>query len=148
MINSLIKTTLMCVCPCLAPKSQCQLPACMNVKITILYSCFYFATQTLVAQFNDTTNYYVNYTSTGIINNTNEGNSYVLNNNVRFNVYKKHILLNTTNGWVFGEQWDVRTNNDFTSVADINLFKEERHVYYWGLANYEKSYSLKVNYRV
>lgn len=100
------------------------------------------------AQFNDTTNYYVNYSSTGIINKTNESNSYVLNNNVRFNIYKKHISVNTTNAWIFGKQRNALSNNDFSSIADVNLFKSDKHVYYWGLANYEKSYSLKINYRI
>ena len=27
------------------------------------------------------------------------------------------------------------------------MFKSERHIYYWGLVNYEKSYSLKTNFR-
>jgi hypothetical protein len=100
------------------------------------------------SQFNDSTNYYINYTSTGIINKTNEGNSYVLNNSLKFNIYKKSISLNTTNGWIYGNQRGILTNNDFVSIADLNLFKNERHIYYWALGNYEKSYSLKTNYRV
>ena len=99
------------------------------------------------AQFNDTINYYTNYTSTGVINKTNEGNSYVLNNSVRFTIYKKSISLSTTNNWVYGKQHGNLTNNDFVSIADVNLFRSERHIYYWGLVNYEKSYSLKTNYR-
>jgi hypothetical protein len=98
-------------------------------------------------QFNDTTNYYINYASTGIVNKTNEGNSYILNNNIRFNIYKRSISLSTTHGWVYGKQRDNLTNNDFISVADVNLFKNERHLYYWALGNFEKSYSLKTNYR-
>jgi hypothetical protein len=100
------------------------------------------------SQFNDTINYYINYTSTGIINKTNEGSSYVLNNNVKFNVYKKNISLNTSNAWIYGKQQNNLTNNDFTSVYDVSLFKSTRHIYYWALAGFDKSYSLKINYRL
>jgi hypothetical protein len=99
-------------------------------------------------QFNDSTNYYVNYTGTGIANKTNDGNAYLLNNCVKFNVYKNQYALNTTNGWIFGEQKHQRSNNDFTSVADLSLFKNERHIYYWALGAFDKSYSLKINHRI
>ncbi len=102
----------------------------------------------LFAQFNDSTNFYVNYSSTGIVNKTNDGTSYVLNNVVKFNIYKKNFDLNTANSWIYGEQLDRKSNDDFHSVADVNLFKSERNVYYWALVNYEKSYSLKLNYRL
>lgn len=99
-------------------------------------------------QFNDSTNYYVNYTGTGIVNKTNDGNSYLFNNFVKFNIYKKQYALNTTNGWIFGEQKNQLSNNDFTSVADVSLFKNKRHIYYWALGAFDKSYSLKINHRV
>jgi hypothetical protein len=102
----------------------------------------------LFAQFNDSTNYYVNYSSTGIVNKTNDGMSYVLNNALKFNVYKNNFSLNTLNSWIYGEQLDKRSNNDFHSVADLNVFKSERNVYYWALVNYETAYSLKINYRL
>ena len=111
----------------------------LGLLCLIAFHCF--------SQFNDTTNYYTNYTSTGVINKTNEGSSYILNNSIRFNIYKNSFSLNTTNSWIFGEQQDNLTNNDFISVADVNLFKNDRHIYYWGLVNFEKSYSLKTNFR-
>jgi hypothetical protein len=107
-----------------------------------------FTTSDTFSQFNDTINYYANYTSTGIINKTNEGNSYVLNNQIKFNIYKKSVSLNTTNSWIYGQQLENVTNNDFFSVVDLNLFKSERNIYYWALGNFEKSYSLKINYRL
>jgi hypothetical protein len=101
-----------------------------------------------VCQFNDSINYYANLSSTGILNKTNNGNSYVLNNSFRFNIYKKSVAINTINSWMFGKNQERLTNNDYTAGLDVNLFKNERHVYYWALANYEKSYSLKINYRL
>jgi hypothetical protein len=120
----------------------------MKKMLAVLLACssYWFNVQ---AQFSDSVNYYVNYTSTGIINKTNErGNAYVLNNSLKFNIYKKSISLNTTNSWIFGKQQSSLTNNDFVSVYDLNLFKSQRHIYYWALAGYEKSYSLKINHRV
>lgn len=99
-------------------------------------------------QFNDTTNYYVNAASTGIINKTNDGSSYVLNNIIKFNLYRKAISINTTNSWIFGEQQSIRTNNDLLSSVDFSLYKTIRNLYYWGLASYEKNLSLKINNRL
>jgi len=101
-----------------------------------------------LAQFNDTTNYFASLSATGIVNRTNNGNSYVLNNGIKFNIYRKSVALNTTNSWIYGHNQDRLTNNDFSSGADVSLFKNERHLYYWALANYDKSYSLKINFRV
>jgi hypothetical protein len=99
------------------------------------------------AQFNDTINYFLKHSSTGIINRTNDRNSFVLNNALRFSVYKKNVSINTNNTWVYGEQQDIVSNNDFASTLDFDLFKTKRHLYYWGLLHYEKSLSLKVDDR-
>ena len=37
------------------------------------------------------------------------------------------------------------TNNDYSSFIDFNLYKGPEHCYYWGLLNYNTSYSLKIN---
>jgi hypothetical protein len=100
------------------------------------------------AQFNDSTHHYVNYVSTGTINKTNEGSSYVLNNALRFSISKKEYSLNTTNSWVYGKSLSNLSNNDFFSALDGNLYKTLDHFYYWGLASYEKSFSLKINHRL
>lgn len=99
------------------------------------------------AQFNDTTNYFISHTSTGIINRTNEQNSFVLNNALRFSIYRKNVSINTNNAWIYGEQQGEVTNNDFMSTLDFDLYKTRRNIYYWGLLNYEKSRSLKINHR-
>ena len=100
---------------------------------------------TAQAQFNDTTNYHVIYNSTGSINRARDGNAYLLNNGLRFELKKKSIALNATNSWVYGKSNGNLTNNDFSSTIDFNLYKAIPHAYYWGLVNYNTSYSLKVN---
>ncbi len=103
--------------------------------------------QSALAQFNDSTSYYANYTSTGIINRTNEGSSFALNNSLRFSVSKKNISLNSASSWVYGKQLDVLTNNDFSSALDFNVYATFPNFYYWGIGTYDKSYSLKINNR-
>jgi hypothetical protein len=102
---------------------------------------------TAYAQFNDSTNYYIKHSSTGIINKTNDQNSYVLNNTLRVSIYKKSFSVNTTNSWIYGKQQHQLANNDYTATVDFDLYKTDRHIYYWGLLNYEKSYSLKIRNR-
>jgi hypothetical protein len=101
-------------------------------------------------QFNDTVNYYVNYTSTGLVNKTNDGRSYVLNNNLRFSISKKRVSMNFSSLWIYGKQNMNRSNNDIVSAMDFNVY-EKRHparFYVWGLASYESSFSLKINSRL
>ncbi|PWV51456.1 DUF481 domain-containing protein [Chitinophaga sp. S165] len=102
---------------------------------------------TAQGQFSDSVHYYGKFSSTGSINRTQDGRSYLLNNNFKIGVSKKKIALNATGGWIYGEQDSVKTNNDFTTSMDFSLFRGVRKIYYWGLANYDKSYSLKINDR-
>jgi hypothetical protein len=97
------------------------------------------------AQFSDSVNYHFQFNSTGSINKTDLGDAYLLNNNMRFGIKKESISLNATAGWVYGQQQQKQTNNDFNSALDFNLYKTLPHFYYWGLAGYNTSYSLKLN---
>lgn len=101
----------------------------------------------LIAQFNDSTHYYIKYASTGIINNTNDAKQYVLNNALAFNVNKRKVSLNSGMSWIYGEQNDKLINNDFNAGATLDILKNMQRFYYWGLANYITSYSLKINYQ-
>jgi hypothetical protein len=100
------------------------------------------------SQFNDTTHYYLRFASTGIINKTNESNSYVLTNGLTFNTKQKNLSINTTTSWIYGALQHRLTNNDFSAQSYIDLFKGVHKLYYWGLINYDKSFSLKVNHRL
>ncbi|RFZ94405.1 DUF481 domain-containing protein [Mucilaginibacter conchicola] len=97
------------------------------------------------AQFNDSTFYHTAFQSTGSINKTRDGTAYLLNNGLKFNVKRKDVSLNFNNSWIYGKQNRNLTNNDFSSSLDFNLYKSIPHFYYWGLANYNTSYSLKIN---
>lgn len=96
-------------------------------------------------QYNDSVNHYVGVASTGTINKSSGNTSYVLSNGLKFGVRKKEVALNLASGWLFGEQNRKRTNNDYNSSLDFNLYKTLPHFYYWGLGNYTSSYSLKIN---
>ena len=99
----------------------------------------------LIAQYSDSVHYYAGAIATGTLNKTNSSRSYVLNNVAKFGIREKAISLNSYNSWAYGEQQKTLTNNDFNSTLDFNLFKAPPHFYYWGLATYLSSYSLKVN---
>jgi hypothetical protein len=79
------------------------------------------------------------------VNKTNKSDAFLLNNSLRAGIKKRSIALNSTSIWNYGKQQRVLTNNDFSSSLDFNVYKPFPHFYYWGLANYSTSYSLKIN---
>ncbi len=101
----------------------------------------------LSAQFNDSTHHHLKYAATGIFNKTNDGRSYVLNNGVSFTINRKAVTLNSTNSWIYGRQGPNLTNNDFSSGLNFDVLKNTQKLYYWGLATFTSSYSLKINYQ-
>lgn len=114
----------------------------------ILSLLLFTAVMPATAQFNDSTFYHVHLGATGIINKTNDVDSYVLRNNFKFGIEKKTISFNSGISWIFGENQKVVTNNDISAAMDFNLYnKPPSRLYYWGLATYEKSVSLKINDR-
>jgi len=115
----------------------------MNKLIAILWLCF--LAPVAYGQYNDTTYHHIMLSSTGSINKTNNDRAYLLNNSLSFGIKKKDIVLNSTSTWIYGKQNSSLTNNDFSSTLYFNLYKTFKHFYYWGLANYNTSYSLKVN---
>jgi hypothetical protein len=112
-----------------------------GIFFLLITACSYQAS----AQFNDTTNYHVIFNGTGSLNRARDGNAFLLNNGLRFELKKKVIALNATNNWVYGKSNGNLTNNDFSSTIDFNLYKAIPHAYYWGLVNYNTSFSLKIN---
>ncbi|TWR29899.1 DUF481 domain-containing protein [Mucilaginibacter pallidiroseus] len=96
------------------------------------------------AQYSDTTQRHIILTSTGSINKSNTDKAYLLNNSLGFGVKKDDFVFNTTNTWIYGKQNSNITNNDFSSTLFFNLYKTFPHFYYWGLANYNTSFSLKI----
>lgn len=95
--------------------------------------------------YTDATKYRWSWAATGNINNTNTTSSYLISNAVQLSAARKKAALNLNTSWVYGAQSGNLTNNDFTSTADINMYKTLRHSYYWGLITYNTSLSLRIN---
>lgn len=95
--------------------------------------------------YSDTTKYHWSWSATGNFNNTNTTSSYLISNAVQASAVRKKAALNLNTSWIYGAQSGSLTNNDFTSTADLNMYKTLRHFYYWGLINYNTSLSLRVN---
>ncbi len=96
------------------------------------------------AQFSDTVNYYAGLNSTGTYNRTNSSRNFLLNNSLKFSARKNSLHYNLVNKWLYGEQNNKTSNNDYSSLLDVNLHKTFPHFNYWGLVNYSHSYSLKI----
>lgn len=100
------------------------------------------------AQFNDSVNHYFNIAATGNLNRTNSGTTYLFNNAAKFNINKKHIAVNNGINYIYGQNPSQKTNNDFLAASNIDFLKGVHKIYYWGLASYEHSFSLKVDHRL
>lgn len=117
-----------------------------KIILTLIILSF---TNLMQAQFSDSVTYYTGLNSTGTYNRTNDGGElYNLNNSAKLSVRKKSVSLNSNTKWVYGKQNNTLTNNDLSSALDFNLYKTLPHFYYWGLANYTSSYSLKQNHQL
>lgn len=96
------------------------------------------------AQFDDTTHYLVGLTATGTINKTNGTETYLANQGGRFAVRKERVTLNLAGSWVYGQQQEKVTNNDINTTFNCDLKTKFPRAYFWGLATYTSSYSLKI----
>jgi hypothetical protein len=115
------------------------------LTISILFITISLAS---AAQQADSVTYHLSFSGTGNVNNTNDGTSYIFNNALKFNINSRILSINTFNSWIYGQNPTSKTNNDFLSVADFDLFKNIHRWYYWALAGFEKSYSLKIDNRI
>ena len=97
------------------------------------------------AQFSDSLTQFGRLSLSGNINRTNLATNYLLNNEARYSVKRPRTVLNSFAGWVYGKQAALTTNNDFTTTLDFNLYNQKGNFYYWGLANYTTSISLRIN---
>lgn len=96
------------------------------------------------AQFSDSVRYHCVYTGTGVLNNTNTAFNYLVTNSLRLGMRQKRVDANAALGWIYGQQGTRLSNNDFSSIVDLNFRSRLPRFYYWGLGSFEKSYSLKV----
>lgn len=99
---------------------------------------------TLSAQFSDTVHHFVGVSATGTINKTNNAATYLANQSGKFSLKKEKVLLNVSGSWVYGKQQNKITNNDVIAAFNCDVNLPVKNTYYWGLATYTSSYSLKV----
>lgn len=103
------------------------------------------AAKPVKAQFSDTLHYHTALALSGNINTTDQGQNMIFNNALKLGVKKERFELNSNTSWIYGQQRQLLTNNDFNSTLDFNRYICSPRFNYWGLANYNSSYSLKIN---
>lgn len=113
----------------------------------LFFLIFCLAVQPCFAQYSDSVHHRLQISSTGNLNRTVDGQSYLFNNAVNFGIRKKNLEFNSSNGYVYGTTTEKLSNNDFNSTLDFNLYQTPRF-YYWGLGAYTTSYSLNIHNRV
>jgi hypothetical protein len=104
-----------------------------------------FSADKTFAQFSDSVNYHFVFSPSGSLNKTKDADAYLLNNAVKLEIKQKRVQLNFNTGWIYGKTNDLLTNNDYTAAFDFNWYQRNPRFYFWGLANYNSSYSLRIN---
>ncbi len=118
----------------------------MFKKIILIISAILYA-QLSFCQLNDSIHHHFTFASTGVYNKTKDLKSFVLNNSAGYEINRKKITFNTFASWIYGNQNKQLSNNDVSAGANIDYLKDVQSFYYWGLVNFDESYSLKINYR-
>jgi hypothetical protein len=119
-----------------------------TMKCALLIMIYLFTIQLAgFSQFSDTVNYYFYLSGTGDLNRTSTGTSYLLNNTIQFQVNKKKFSLNSTVSHIYGRNTASKTNDDLVASLNLDILHGVQKFYYWGLAGYEKSFSLQVDKR-
>ncbi|WP_336517543.1 DUF481 domain-containing protein [Pollutibacter soli] len=93
----------------------------------------------------DSTVYEFRLNAMGSLNQTNNNKNYLLNNSGRFSIKGKYVGVNFNAVYVYGQSSTAVTNNDFSTSVDGDFNRRRSKFYYWALANYSKSLSLKIN---
>lgn len=117
------------------------------IRQIIFIVAFIFCGKASFCQFTDSIHHHVTLGSTGIYNQTKDLKSFVLNNAASFEINEKKLSFSAAGSWVYGKQQNELSNNDVSASANVDYLKDVQKLYYWGLVNYDKSYSLKINYR-
>lgn len=117
------------------------------MKKLISYALVFFWLP-LSAQYTDSTTRHLALIANGSLNKTNSGDAYLLNNSLNFGIKHKRTVLNFNNNWLYGKQNGTLSNNDVNSTLNFNLYRTFPRFYYWGLANYTSSHSLKINHQL
>lgn len=114
-------------------------------KQIILILIFAISIISAKSQFNDSIHNYIQYAATGVINKTENTRSYLISNAFTYNMRRSRNALKFEGSYVYGKQLGIKSNDDFNSLVDFNLFpRDSSKLYYWGLTNYDKSFSLNI----
>lgn len=124
---------------------RCRIITATKVGKSILGLLLLLDITTCYSQYTDSTKYYTGLISTGSYNKTESSSTTLFSNKLSAGVRKKSVALNFNNSWVYGQQQKTLTNNDFNSTFNCDVYKLFPHAYYWGLATYTSSFSLKIN---
>ena len=100
---------------------------------------------TASAQFSDSVTHYAKLSALGNINRSNSTTAYLFTNDARFSIKNRRTTLNAGANWLYGELDQKLTNNDFTTTVDFNVYPDSSKFYFWALANFTTSYSLKID---
>src|ERR1700712_479279 len=94
----------------------------------------------------DTAQYIIGLVSTGSLNQAIDNTSYLFNNAARFSAIHRLFTFNLAGNYLYGKSNGVLTNNDVnvTANGDFRHHRNDR-LFYWILANYTSSVSLKIN---
>lgn len=117
------------------------------MRSAIFFLFVFVSSFSVFAQSSDTTRYKFRYAISGMINKTNEGRSFVMNNALSFDIRKQKVGLNSSSSWIYGRQNSGLLNNDFTSGLNFDVLRDVHRLYYWGLASFTSSYSLNLRYQ-
>lgn len=114
------------------------------MKRVLITAVSFFSVLFLHAQFNDSLTQHIRFSASGNLNRSNNATAYLLTNDARYSIRNKRTTLNAVAAWLYGQQGSRLTNNDFSMTADFNLYPDSSRLYFWGLANFTTSYSLRI----
>ena len=119
------------------------------MRYLLLVLFFFVGFLTANAQFSDSLNHRLRLSTTGTLNKTSEGKTYLFNNGVNFGIKKKRYVINSNTTWLYGGSLETLTNNDVNTSLDFNVYhKKISDLYYWGLVNFTSSFSLKIDEQI
>lgn len=114
------------------------------MRVGIIFFIFLLSVGKIQAQFNDSIHHFIKFSTTGIINKTNEKKTFVLTNTLNYSLEKNIITLSNGHNYIYGKQDGTVINSDYNTFINLDVLKNTHKIYYWGLMNYTTSKSLRI----
>lgn len=116
-------------------------------RVYIILYLLFIGLHSLAQAKLDSTKIYIDYTSTGAINKTQNSSSFLLNNSFNIVVKKTNFSFLYDISYLYGEQDSKLTNKDFSTTLNIDEYKYApfKNTFYWSLVIYNSIYSLLIN---